>query len=67
MSKVYQLVCLLNCWDSCGFLVIVEDGKVIKVDGDLNYLIMEGKICGCGRMFEIKINLFQWFCYLLKK
>lgn len=56
MSKVHQSACPLNCWDSCGFLVTVDDGKVTKVDGDPNHPITEGKICGRGRMLETKTN-----------
>ncbi|MCI4171151.1 hypothetical protein, partial [Bacillus spizizenii] len=50
MSKVHQSACPLNCWDSCGFLVTFEDGKVPKEDGDPTHQITEGKICGLGRM-----------------
>lgn len=67
MSKVHQSACPLNCWDSCGFLVTVEDGKVTKVDGDPNHPITEGKICGRGRMLETKTNSPQRLRYPLKK
>ncbi|QVL93558.1 molybdopterin-dependent oxidoreductase [Bacillus velezensis] len=67
MSKVHQSACPLNCWDSCGFLVTVEDGKVTKVDGDPNHPITEGKICGRGRMLETKTNAPERLRFPLKK
>lgn len=67
MSKVHQSACPLNCWDSCGFLVTVDDGKVTKVDGDPNHPITEGKICGRGRMLETKTNSPDRLRYPMKK
>lgn len=67
MTEVYQSACPLNCWDSCGFKVTVNNGKVIKVDGDLNHPITKGKICGRGRMLEARTNSSERLLYPLKK
>ncbi|MCY9196595.1 molybdopterin-dependent oxidoreductase [Bacillus atrophaeus] len=67
MSKVHQSACPLNCWDSCGFLVTVENEKVKKVDGDPHHPITEGKICGRGRMLEMKTNAPERLRYPMKK
>ncbi|MGW8459349.1 molybdopterin-dependent oxidoreductase [Bacillus atrophaeus] len=67
MSKVHQSACPLNCWDSCGFLVTVENEKVKKVDGDPHHPITEGKICGRGRMLETKTNAPERLRYPMKK
>lgn len=67
MAKVFQSACPLNCWDSCGFHVTVDDGKVIKVDGDPNHPITKGKICGRGRMLEKRTNSQNRLLYPLKK
>ncbi|MCY8507476.1 molybdopterin-dependent oxidoreductase [Bacillus atrophaeus] len=67
MSKVHQSACPLNCWDSCGFLVTVENKKVKKVDGDPHHPITEGKICGRGRMLEMKTNAPERLRYPMKK
>jgi anaerobic selenocysteine-containing dehydrogenase len=64
---VYKSACPLNCWDSCGFLVTVEDGKVIKVDGDPSHPITKGKICGRGRMLEQRTNSEKRLLHPLKK
>ncbi|MCA1032293.1 molybdopterin-dependent oxidoreductase [Bacillus timonensis] len=63
----YKSACSLNCWDSCGFEVTVENGKVIKVDGDKNHPITKGKICGRGRMLETRTNSDDRILYPLKK
>ncbi|MGG0717561.1 molybdopterin-dependent oxidoreductase [Robertmurraya massiliosenegalensis] len=67
MSKVYTSACPLNCWDSCGFKVTVEEGKVLKVDGDESHPITKGKICGRGRMLEKRTNSGERVLYPLKK
>ncbi|MEQ2527900.1 molybdopterin-dependent oxidoreductase [Bacillaceae bacterium CLA-AA-H227] len=67
MSKVFTSACPLNCWDSCGFKVVVEDGKVTKVDGDETHPITKGKICGRGRMLEKRTNSSERLLYPLKK
>lgn len=67
MAKVYASACPLNCWDSCGFKVTVEDGKVLKIDGDESHPITKGKICGRGRMLEKRTNSGERLLYPLKK
>jgi anaerobic selenocysteine-containing dehydrogenase len=59
--------CPLNCWDSCGFQVTVENDKVIKVEGDPSHPITKGKICGRGRMLETRTNSPERILYPLKK
>ncbi|PGT82504.1 MULTISPECIES: molybdopterin-dependent oxidoreductase [Bacillaceae] len=67
MKQVFKSSCPLNCWDSCGFEVTVEDGKVIKVEGDKDHPITKGKICGRGRMLETKTNSKERLTVPLKK
>ncbi|WNF22972.1 molybdopterin-dependent oxidoreductase [Mesobacillus jeotgali] len=67
MATVYHSACPLNCWDSCGFLVTVEDGKVTKVEGNPDHPITQGKICGRGRMLENRANSEDRLLYPLKK
>ncbi|MBT2692198.1 molybdopterin-dependent oxidoreductase [Bacillus sp. ISL-55] len=67
MATVHHSACPLNCWDSCGFLVTVEDGKVIKVEGNPDHPITQGKICGRGRMLENRANSEDRLLYPLKK
>lgn len=67
MATVHHSACPLNCWDSCGFLVTVEDGKVTKVEGNPEHPITKGKICGRGRMLENRTNSQERLLYPLKK
>ncbi|KIY22892.1 molybdopterin-dependent oxidoreductase [Mesobacillus subterraneus] len=67
MAQIYHSACPLNCWDSCGFLVTVEDGKVTKVEGNPDHPITQGKICGRGRMLENRANSADRLLYPLKK
>ncbi len=67
MKQVFKSSCPLNCWDSCGFEVTVENGKVIKVEGDKAHPITQGKICGRGRMLETKTNSNERLTVPLKK
>jgi len=67
LATVHHSACPLNCWDSCGFLVTVEDGKVMKVEGNPEHPITQGKICGRGRMLENRANSQERLLYPLKK
>ncbi|XKF69932.1 molybdopterin-dependent oxidoreductase [Cytobacillus firmus] len=67
MTQIFNSACPLNCWDSCGFHVTVEDGKVTKVDGDPDHPITKGKICGRGRMLENRTNSPERLLHPLKK
>ncbi|OAS83129.1 MULTISPECIES: molybdopterin-dependent oxidoreductase [Metabacillus] len=67
MKQVFKSSCPLNCWDSCGLEVTVENGKVTKVEGDKDHPITKGKICGRGRMLETKTNSKERLTTPLKK
>lgn len=67
MATIHHSACPLNCWDSCGFLVTVEDGKVTNVNGNPEHPITQGKICGRGRMLEKRTNSHDRLLYPLKK
>ncbi|MFT4414576.1 molybdopterin-dependent oxidoreductase [Fredinandcohnia humi] len=63
----FKSACPLNCWDSCGFVVEVENGKIVKIDGDKEHPITKGKICGRGRMLEARTNSSERILYPLKR
>lgn len=67
MASIVKSACPLNCWDSCGFHVSIENDKVIKVEGDPSHPITKGKICGRGRMLETRTNSTERILYPLKK
>jgi anaerobic selenocysteine-containing dehydrogenase len=67
VASIVKSACPLNCWDSCGFHVTVENDRVVKVEGDPSHPITKGKICGRGRMLETRTNSPERLLYPLKK
>lgn len=67
MAQIRQAACPLNCWDSCGFHVTVDNDRVTKVEGDPTHPITQGKICGRGRMLETRTNSSLRLLHPLKK
>jgi len=64
---IHKAACPLNCWDSCGFNVTIEEDKIVKVEGDPDHPITKGKICARGRMLETRANSSQRLLHPLKK
>ncbi|KPC98204.1 Molybdopterin oxidoreductase Fe4S4 domain protein [Geobacillus sp. BCO2] len=40
--------CPLNCWDVCGLKVTVNEGKVVRVDGDEHHPSRKGTFADAG-------------------
>jgi anaerobic selenocysteine-containing dehydrogenase len=64
---VQKSACPLNCWDVCGFNVTTAQGKVLKVEGDPDHPITQGKICGKGKMLAERANHSERVLFPLKK
>lgn len=45
MSKKFRTVCPLDCFDSCSWLVTVENDKVTQIQGDIAHPQTKGFIC----------------------
>ncbi|RHW40419.1 oxidoreductase [Neobacillus notoginsengisoli] len=67
MQKIVKSACPLNCWDSCGFQVTMENNKVVQIDGDPAHPITKGKICGRGRSLVKRIEAEDRLLTPLKK
>ncbi|MFZ7942363.1 molybdopterin-dependent oxidoreductase [Neobacillus sp. 19] len=67
MAEIRKSACPLNCWDSCGFHVTIDQDRVVKVEGDPSHPITQGKICGRGRMLETRTNSGERVLHPLKK
>lgn len=67
LAVIRKAACPLNCWDSCGFNVTIENNMVVKIDGDPEHPITRGKICGRGRMLEARANSTDRLLHPLKK
>jgi anaerobic selenocysteine-containing dehydrogenase len=50
MKKIIRTVCQ-GCHPECGVLAHVEDGKVIKIEGDPKHPFSRGAICQKGREY----------------
>jgi len=44
----HHSACALNCPDTCSYLVHVEDGKIIRLEGDQNHPYTLGRSCPKG-------------------
>lgn len=66
-QQIEKTACPLNCWDVCGFKVTTEQGKVVKVAGDPEHPITQGKICGKGVMLAERANHAQRVLFPMKK
>lgn len=45
LAETFKSICPLNCYDSCSWVVTVEDGKITKVSGDKDSLQTKGFLC----------------------
>lgn len=66
-QQIEKTACPLNCWDVCGFKVTTEQGKVVKVEGDPDHPITQGKICGKGVMLAERANHAERVLFPMKK
>jgi anaerobic selenocysteine-containing dehydrogenase len=49
--KIYRNVCPRNCYGTCGMLSYVQDGKLIKVEGDPKQGYTKGRLCSKGYVY----------------
>lgn len=54
--KVIRTACSRNCYDTCGVLAFVKDGKLIKVEGDPDHPISRGTLCVKGYAYPQRVN-----------
>jgi len=47
--RTVRTACPLDCWDNCGLLVEVEDGRVRGVRGDPQHPVTRGRVCAKAR------------------
>ena len=48
--------CTLDCFDACKFNVYVDNGKVVKIEGDKNHPYTKGFVCKKGLMHLDRMN-----------
>ncbi|WAH37587.1 molybdopterin-containing oxidoreductase family protein [Alicyclobacillus dauci] len=53
--KRVRSVCPLDCPDTCGLSVDIEDGKIVRVDGHPDHPVTKGAICQKVRRFPERV------------
>ena len=49
MTRTVKLACPLDCFDACGLLAEVADGRVMGLRGDPDHPLTRGRICVKGK------------------
>jgi anaerobic selenocysteine-containing dehydrogenase len=44
-TELIRTACPLDCWDCCSMIAHVEDGKLIKVEGNPDHPFTQGRLC----------------------
>jgi anaerobic selenocysteine-containing dehydrogenase len=65
--QVFRNVCPRNCYDTCGMLSYVKDGKLIKVEGDPKHGYTKGKLCSKGYAYPEYVYHPQRLRYPLRQ
>ena len=52
----HKTACTRDCPDACGLIATLEDGKVVRLDGDPDHPVTQGFICGRTRRFPDRHN-----------
>ena len=44
--QTFKTTCFHDCWDACGIRVTVQDGRVVRLEGDPEHPYTRGFLCG---------------------
>ena len=56
MTDIRRTICPYDCPASCGLLARVENGRVVRVDGDPDHPASKGLICQKMRQYHLSVN-----------
>lgn len=65
--QLIRTACPLDCWDACGMIAHVQDGRLLKVEGDPDHPITQGTLCGKGRKLVNRLYHEERVLHPLKK
>ena len=63
----FHTACALNCPDICAYVVHIEDGKVVRLEGDENHPYTLGRCCPKGYAHVIRTYYEDRLRYPLRK
>jgi anaerobic selenocysteine-containing dehydrogenase len=63
----YCSACALNCPDICAYLVHIEDGKIVRLDGDPSHPYTLGRCCPKGYAHVLRMYYNDRLLYPQKK
>jgi len=49
MEKKIRFACPMDCYDVCGLLATVSDGRVTRIQGDPHHPVTRGRVCPKGK------------------
>jgi anaerobic selenocysteine-containing dehydrogenase len=62
-ERKIKTACFHDCWDACGMIATVRDGRLLKLDGDPDHPYTRGFLCGkmqhYGRWLHSKERLLH--------
>ncbi|MBN2910454.1 molybdopterin oxidoreductase family protein [Polycladomyces sp. WAk] len=65
--EIFRSVCPLDCPDTCGLRVTVEDGRITRVTGDPDHPITRGVICHKVRYFPARVHHPERLLYPMRR
>ncbi|OIQ61196.1 putative dimethyl sulfoxide reductase chain YnfF precursor [Moorella thermoacetica] len=65
--RVYRSACPCNCYDACAMLTYVEDGRVVKVEGDPGHGYTRGRLCAKGYAYSRRVHSPERLRYPLRQ
>ena len=67
MIEIKRSVCPLDCPDTCSILVTVEDGKLVKLQGDPDHPFTRGYLCGKVSRYDERVYSPERLLYPMKR
>ncbi|MCP3943787.1 MAG: molybdopterin-dependent oxidoreductase [Desulfobacteraceae bacterium] len=68
MKKQVMVSCSMDCFDLCRFLVVVDDNRVVSLQGDPNHPVTRGFVCKKGKnLLDCLVHKDRLLYPLIKK
>ena len=67
LKKRVRFACPLDCFDACGLIATVDNGRVVKVQGDPDHPLTQGKICPKGKKHLTRLYAYERLTHPLKR